>query len=286
MTMTLAAVIGWPVAHSLSPRLHGYWLREHGIDGAYVPLAVRREDFARVVDGLRRAGFAGVNVTIPHKEAAFALAHTLDTAAEAAGAVNLLVFGEDGRLHGRNTDAAGLAAHLSATLGKDFLRGKSAVLIGTGGAARAGILALAELGAREIRIMGRSEARTNGLVQAFAGKVSAQLAPVLWSNWAKAAADASLAVNATSAGMAGQPALGLGLDLDPLPKTAAVCDIVYNPLETPLLKEASTRGHPVVDGLGMLLHQAVPAFAAFYGVTPEVTPGLRTELEKALRHGR
>ena len=283
MTMTLAAVIGWPVGHSLSPRLHGYWLRERGIDGAYVPLPVRREDFARVVDSLRRAGFAGVNVTIPHKEAAFALAHTLDDAAKAAGAVNLLVFGEDGRLHGRNTDAAGLAAHLSATLGKDSLRGKTAVLLGTGGAARAAILALAELGAREIRIMGRSEAHTNGLVQAFAGKVSAQLAPVLWSDWAKAAADAGLLVNATSAGMAGQPALDL--DLDPLPKTGAVCDIVYNPLETPLLKKASTRGHPVVDGLGMLLHQAVPAFAAFYGVTPEVTPGLRADLEKALRHG-
>ena len=283
MSMKLAAVVGWPVGHSLSPRLHNYWLREYGIDGAYVPLAVQRQDFARVLDAIRRAGFAGVNVTIPHKEAAFALAHTLDDAAEAAGAVNLLVFGADGRLHGRNTDAAGLAAHLSATLGDGFLRGKSAVLIGTGGAARAGILALSELGAREIRILGRSEVRTKGLVQAFAGKVSAQLAAMLWSDWAKAAADAALLVNATSAGMAGQPALDLALD--PLPETAAVCDIVYNPLETPLLKEASTRGHKVVDGLGMLLHQAVPAFAAFYGVTPKVTPGLRAELAKALDHG-
>ncbi len=283
MSMKLAAVVGWPVGHSLSPRLHGYWLREHGIDGAYVPLAVRREDFARVLDTVRRAGFAGVNVTIPHKEAAFALAHTLDKAAEAAGAVNLVMFGDDGRLHGYNTDAPGLAAHLSATLGEGFLHGQSAVLIGTGGAARAGVLALAGLGAREIRILGRSEARTQALVQIFTGRVSAQLTTVLWSDWAKAAADARLIVNATSAGMAGQPALDL--TLDPLPKSAAVCDIVYNPLETPLLKEASTRGHPVVDGLGMLLHQAVPAFAAFYGVTPQVTPGLRAELEKALRHG-
>ena len=283
MSMKLAAVVGWPVGHSLSPRLHGYWLREYGIDGAYVPLAVRREDFARVLGAIRRAGFAGVNVTIPHKEAAFALAHTLDKAAEAAGAVNLVVFGDDGRLHGYNTDAAGLAAHLSATLGEGFLHGQAAVLIGTGGAARAAILALAGLGAREIRVLGRNAAHAQALVQAFTDKGSAQLSTVLWNDWAKAAADARLVVNATSAGMAGQPALDLALD--PLPQTAAVCDIVYNPLETPLLKEASTRGHPVVDGLGMLLHQAVPAFAAFYGVTPQVTPGLRAELEKALRHG-
>ncbi|MDE3116870.1 MAG: shikimate dehydrogenase [Pseudomonadota bacterium] len=283
MTMKLAAVVGWPVEHSLSPRLHSYWLSEYGISGAYIPLAVRREDFGRVIDAIGRAGFAGINVTIPHKEAAFALAHTLDDAAKAAGAVNLLVFGADGRLHGHNTDAAGLAAHLSATLGAEFLRGKSAVLIGTGGAARAGILALSDLGAAEIRILGRNEVRAKGLVQAFAGTVSAQLTPVLWSDWAKAAADAGLIVNATSAGMTGQAALDLNLDA--LPKAAAVCDIVYNPLLTPLLKDASTRGHKVVDGLGMLLHQAVPAFAAFYGVTPLVTPSLRAELEKALSHG-
>lgn len=283
MSTKLAAVIGWPVEHSLSPRLHRFWLDEHGIDGAYVPLAVRREDFASVVDGLCRAGFAGVNVTVPHKQAAFALSHELDDAAEAAGAVNLMVF-NDGRVLGRNTDAAGLGASLAAELGPDMLRGKDAVVAGTGGAARAAIVALAGLGAREIRIVGRNGARAGALSQNLAGKVPAQLQSILWNDWAKAAEGTALFVNATSAGMTGEPPLDL--PLGPLPKDAAVCDAVYNPLETPLLKAARLRGHRVVDGLGMLMHQAVPSFAAFYGVTPSVTPALRAELEKALRYER
>lgn len=283
MTTKLAAVIGWPVGHSLSPRLHGHWLAEHGVDGAYVKLPVRREDFGRVLDGLRRAGLSGVNVTIPHKEAAFALAHTLDDAASAAGSANLLVFAEDGRIHARNTDASGLKASLVAGAGAEFLRGRPAVLLGAGGAARAAILALAELGAREIRIVNRSPGRAEGLAKAFAAKSPAQIVPALWSDWGKIASDAALLLNTTSAGMAGNPPLGLPLEA--LASEAVVCDIVYNPLETPLLKEARARGHVTVDGLGMLMYQAVPAFSAFYGVTPSVTPALRAELEKALRHG-
>ncbi len=283
MSTRLAGVIGWPVGHSLSPRLHGFWLREHGLDGAYVPLPVRREDFARVIDGLRRAGFAGVNVTIPHKQAAFALCHDVDEAARDAGAVNLLVFKENGRIEGRNTDAVGLAASLLAGLGGESVRGKRAVLIGAGGAARAGILALAALGISDIRILARNASSAEALVREFGSHVSAQLAPALWSDWDKIAGDAALIVNATSAGMAGNAPLDL--PLEPLPKTAAVCDIVYNPLETPLLKSARARGHICIDGLGMLMHQAVPAFAAFYGVTPSVTPALRAELEQALTHG-
>lgn len=284
MSTKLAGVIGWPVGHSLSPRLHGFWLSQYGIDGAYVPLPVRREDFARVVDGLRRAGFAGLNVTIPHKEAAFAIAHDLDAAAKAAGAVNLLLFGDDGRIEGRNTDAAGLAASLSEGLGAESLRGKQVVLVGAGGAARAAILALSGLGAAEIRIVNRNQARAEALAKSFAGRVSAQLVPALWSDWEQTAAGAALLVNATSAGMAGSAPLDLPLDA--LAKDAAVCDIVYNPLETALLKAARARGLRTVDGLGMLMHQAVPAFAAFYGVTPAVTPALRSALEKALGHGR
>lgn len=283
MSARLAGVIGWPVGHSLSPRLHGFWLREHGLDGAYVPLPVRREDFARVIDGLRRAGFAGVNVTIPHKQAAFALCHDVDEAARDAGAVNLLVFKESGRIEGRNTDAAGLAASLLAGLGGESVRGKRAVLIGAGGAARAGILALAALGISDIRILARNASSAEALVREFGARVSAQLAPALWSDWDKIAGDAALIVNATSAGMAGNAPLDLALKA--LPKTAAVCDIVYNPLDTPLLKSARVRGHICIDGLGMLMHQAVPAFAAFYGVTPSVTPALRAELEQALTHG-
>ncbi len=282
MSTRLAGVIGWPVAHSLSPRLHGFWLRSCGIDGAYVPLPVRREDFARVIEGLMKAGFAGVNVTVPHKEAAFALSSDLDAAAEAAGAVNLLIFGEGGRIEGRNTDIAGLRDSLVAELGPEALRGKIVVLLGAGGAARGAALALAELGAREIRIVNRTQSRAQALAQNLGGKTFAQLVPVLWSDWAKAASGAALLVNATSAGLEGKAPLDLPLAA--LPKDAAVCDLVYRPLRTALLEAAAARGHRVIDGLGMLMHQAAPSFAAFFGVTPEVTPALRAELEQALGH--
>jgi shikimate dehydrogenase len=278
----LAGVIGWPVAHSLSPRLHGYWLNAHGVDGVYIPLAVPREQFTRAIESLRMMGFAGVNVTVPHKEAAFAIAHELDDAALAAGAVNLLVFG-GGKIIGRNTDAAGLAANLNEALAKNALSGKDAVLLGTGGAARAAILALSELGVREIRIVGRNHGRGEGLAREFSARVKTPLRAFSWKDWAKAADGAGVLVNATSAGMSGKDALDLSLD--PLPVNAAVTDLVYNPLETDLLQRAQARGNRVVDGLGMLMHQAVPAFEAFYGERPQVTPALRTELRKALRHG-
>jgi shikimate dehydrogenase len=279
MSTKLAGVIGFPVAHSLSPRLHGFWLKEHGIDGAFIPLPAKREDFAQIVNSLRKLGFAGLSVTVPHKEAAFAIAHDLDEPANIAGAVNLLVFKGE-RIEGRNTDAGGLAASLVEQLGKDTLTGKDAVLLGAGGAARACVLALANLGAKKIFILNRNLARAESLARALEGKVSAQLAPAMLSDWGKVAGSAALAINATSAGMSGAPALDIALDA--LPKSAAVCDIVYNPLETPLLKQARARGFRAIDGLGMLMHQAIPAFAAFYGVTPKVTPALRAELEKAL----
>ncbi|HUB84990.1 MAG TPA: shikimate dehydrogenase, partial [Rhizomicrobium sp.] len=256
----LAGVIGWPVTHSLSPRLHSYWLAAHGIDGAYVPLSVAKEDFARVIGALRLAGFAGVNVTVPHKEAAFAIAHDVDAAALAAGAVNLLLFRGDGRIEGRNTDAGGLAASLNEALGKNALNGKSAALLGSGGAARAAVLALADLGVRDIRIMGRNAHRAAMLAQELAKKVNVPLKSFGWDQWPTAAKDAGILVNATSAGMNG--AQKLDLPLDPLPVNAVVCDLVYNPLETDLLSRAQSTGHRVVDGLGMLMHQAVPAFEA------------------------
>ncbi len=272
-----AGVAGWPVAHSLSPRLHNHWLRAHGIDGAYVPLPIPRESLAEVLKGLRLAGFRGVNLTIPHKEAAFALAHRLDDAAHAAGAVNLLVFRDDGTLEGRNTDAEGLAESLKAA--KVSLNGAPAVLLGAGGAARAAILALDRIGAGEIRILNRHGERAAALATQLAPFAKAKL--IAASAWPTAAADARLLVNATSAGMKGQPPLDL--PLDPLPNNAAVCDLVYNPLQTGLLARATARGHKTVDGLGMLMYQAVPSFAAFYGVTPAVTPELRVELELAMQ---
>ncbi len=279
---TLAGVIGYPVAHSLSPRLHSYWLGEHAIDGAYVPLPVARESFAMVVAGLRAAGFAGVNVTVPHKEAAFALAERHDQPALMSGAANLLVF-HDSHIEARNSDVAGLAASLGESLGRDALRGAAVTVLGAGGAARAALLALDALGAAEIRILARNVARAEGLARDLNAVTAARLRPFAWSEWPAAATGSILLLNASSAGLRGKSALVL--PLDGLPPGAAVCDIVYDPLETELLKAARARGHIVIDGLGMLMHQAVSAFAAFYGVTPKVTPALRHELEKALAHG-
>jgi shikimate dehydrogenase len=273
----IAGVVGWPVSHSLSPRLHGFWLRELGIDGAYVPLPVAPELFTMVLDGVRAGGFVGVNVTNPHKEAAFALADEADDAARLAGAANLLVF-RDGIAEARNTDSMGLAASLSEGLGVEALRGRTVAILGAGGAARGAVLALDKLGASEIRIVARNVARADSLIVQLRPGLTARLGSASWSDWPRAAQNI-----ASSGGLAG--AAALDLSLAPLPADAAVCDIVYNPLETPLLKNARGRGHRTVDGLGMLMHQAVPAFAAFYGVTPRVTSALRADLEKALLNG-
>lgn len=279
-----AGIIGWPVSQSLSPRLHGFWLNELAIDGIYVPLAVRPEDFSCVIGALMKTAFQGVNVTIPHKEAAFAICHDCDLAARIAGAVNLLLFHEDGRIEGRNTDAAGLAASLREHLGKDALTAKPAVILGAGGAARAVAVALHELGAGEIRIVNRSRARAEQMAAALAPHIAPKLRVFDSADWPKAAQGAALTVHATSAGMKGAPALDLALDA--LPKGAWICDIVYNPLETKLLKHAKEAGLRTIDGLGMLMHQGVPAFRAFYGAEAEVTPALRQHLEEALGRGK
>jgi len=278
----LAGVVGWPVAHSLSPRLHACWIEQYGADAAYLPLAVRPEDFAVAINGLRLAGFRGVNVTIPHKEAAFALADRCDAAAEVAGAANLLLFTEDG-IEARNLDAAGLAAALNESLGTGALKGRPAIILGAGGMARAAICALSDLGVSEIRILNRNKARAESLAAALVSTVKTRLSGAGLEDWHHAAGDARLLVNATSAGMKGAPPLDLKLDV--LPGDAAVFDAVYNPLETQLLARAKARGLRTVDGLGMLMNQAVPAFKAFFGVEPKVTPALRRVLEEALKHG-
>ena len=278
----LAGVVGWPIAHSLSPRLHGYWIEEYGIDAAYVPLAVRREDFAAALNGLRLAGFRGLNVTVPHKEAAFALAERCDNAAEIAGAANLLLFGENG-IEARNTDAAGLRASLDETLGAGALKGRSAVIWGAGGMARAAVCALSDLGVSEIRILNRNPARAENLRAALMARTAAKLVCAGLEDWGRAGRDAGLLVHATSAGMNGAPSLDLPLDV--LPGDAAVFDAVYNPLETRLLAQARARGLRTVDGLGMLMHQAVPAFAAFFGVEPKISAALRSALQEALGGG-
>jgi len=282
MTLTgkgkIAGVIGWPIAHSVSPTLHGFWLAEEKVDGALVPLAVAREDFARVVRALQLAGFRGVNVTLPHKEAAFALADQSDAAAKAAGAANLLIFHPDRQIEARNTDSVGLCESIRETLGD--LKTRTVVLLGAGGAARGAILALNELGAARVHILNRHPDRAAGLAKALKPLVTSALEAGDLKDWPTLAGEADLLVNTTSAGMKGHPPLML--DLAGLKPSAAVLDIVYNPLETALLKDAKTRGHAAIDGLGMLMHQAVPSFEAFFGVRPKVTAGLRKHLEQFL----
>ncbi len=274
----VGGVIGYPIAHSLSPRLHRFWLSAHGIDGHYVPLAVRREDFATTVQALVRSGFAGVNVTVPHKEAAFALAHRNDSAAMAAGATNLLIFLADGTIVGRNTDAEGLRASLAEALGPQALAGKKAVLMGAGGAARAALFSLDALAVGEIAIVNRHHERAQAMALAIQPHLRARLGAV--DKWENAVLDADLLINATSGGMKGAAALAFDVNL--LPKTAIVCDLVYNPVETALLRRARENGHRVVDGLGMLIHQAIPTFEAFFGLRPAANDAVRVMLKDAL----
>lgn len=276
----LAGVIGWPISQSLSPALHGHWIAEHGVDGAYVPLAVRPEDFSRALDGLRRAGFRGFNVTVPHKEAAFALADRHDDAARAIGAVNLLLFDNKG-IEGRNTDAFGLSATLGKALGDGALKGRIVAIWGAGGTARAAIYALATMGVAEIRLFNRTASRAAALAAGFAPLIQSKLTAGGYEQWA--GTDVALVVHTTSAGMKKAPSLDLSLDQ--LPADAAVFDAVYNPLETGLLARARACGLKTVDGLWMLMHQAVPSFEAFYGIAPQVTPALRQQLLKVLERG-
>jgi shikimate dehydrogenase len=272
----LAGIVGWPVGHSLSPRLHAYWIAEHKLDAAYVPLPVRREDFAPAVALLPKLGFRGLNITIPHKEAAFALAAEHDDAATATGAVNTLVF-EDGRIIGRNFDVLGFVGMLRDN---DIasLADKSVLVLGAGGAARAIVYALTQLKAHRITIANRTLAKAEELGNQF--RSSKGIAIVPWNALDDHLRTTQLLINTTSLGMTGQPALAF--DLSPLPEAAAVADIVYRPLETPLLTAARKRGLKAIDGLGMLLHQAVPAFAAWFGVEPRVTPALRAHMLAAL----
>jgi shikimate dehydrogenase len=267
-------VVGHPIAHSRSPLIHGYWLAEHGLPGSYERLDVAPAAFPDFLRALPESGFRGGNVTIPHKETAFALADTLTPRARKIGAVNTLVVEPDGRIRGDNTDAPGFCAHLDHSLGAGWPEraGGTAVVLGAGGAARAIVVGLAENGLRRILIANRTRARAETLA-ALAPGIGGALA---WDDLPEALPGAGLLINTTSLGMKGQPPLDL--DLTPLPATAAVADIVYAPLETDLLAAARRRGLAAVDGLGMLLHQAVPGFEAWFGLRPSVTPGLRDRI--------
>lgn len=257
----LAGVIGWPVSHSRSPRLHNHWLARHGIDGAYLPLPVAPVDLAAAVLGLRAAGFLGANVTVPHKEAVLALCDRVLPAGQRAGAVNTLVFGPDG-ITGTNTDGVGFIENLRAH-GVDPAAGP-ALLLGAGGAARAIAAALLDLHV-PVAVANRSAERAAALAAALPGL---QVRP--WAERGAALDGAALLVNTTVLGMTGQDALHM--PLDGAPPGLVVSDIVYAPMVTPLLAEAAARGFRTVGGLGMLLHQAVAGFASWFGVTPAVDP--------------
>ena len=275
--MIKAFVAGHPIAHSRSPLIHGHWLAAHGIDGSYERRDVPPADFPAFLRGLPGSGFAGGNVTIPHKEAAFALADTLTERAARIGAVNTLVVGPDGRVHGDNTDAPGFCAHLDQSLGAAWPDRGEAVILGAGGAARAIVVGLAERGVSRLRVANRTPARAEAVAALAPGIAE----PLAWDDLPDALAGAGLLVNTTSLGMKGQPPLEI--DLAPLSSGAAVADIVYAPLETDLLAAARRRGLAAVDGLGMLLHQAVPGFAAWFGTRPQVTDALRALVVADLR---
>lgn len=265
----LAGVLGWPVGHSRSPRLHGFWLERLGIDGAYVPLAVSPKNFAQAVAALPHMGFRGANVTVPHKEEALRLVDELDPLAERIGAVNTLVVRDDGTIEGRNTDAFGFLENLVRGAPAWIPGSGPAVVLGAGGAARAVVAALVDSGVPEIRLVNRSLPRAEQLAEDIGGNIRV----AGWDQAAAALDGAQLLVNTTTLGMNGQPPLDM--DLAALPMSAVVNDIVYAPLMTDLLTRAQARGNTIVDGIGMLLWQAVPGFEAWFGVRPEVTPELR-----------
>lgn len=261
-----AGIFGWPVEHSKSPRLHGHWLARYGIDGAYVHLPASPEAFPGQVRRLAAEGWRGANVTIPHKEAALALADEASERARAIGAANTLVF-ENGRIHADNTDAFGFIESLKD--GGSFPASLPAAILGAGGAARAVIWALLDAGVPEVRLTNRTRARADALAGAFGVRVRV----VPWGDRSAAVAGAGIVVNTTSLGMKGQPPLEI--DLLGAAEGAVATDAVYTPLMTPFLVAAEKAGLRPVDGLGMLLHQARPGFAAWFGVEPEVDEALR-----------
>ena len=265
----VAGIIGWPIEHSRSPRIHNYWLNHYGLNGAYVPLSVEPKHLGQVVPSLIQCGFVGMNVTIPHKENVLDIVDVIDPTARRIGAINTMVVQPDKSLVGRNTDAEGFITNLYDKIPDWNADSGPAVLFGAGGAAKAAAVALIDEGVPELRIVNRSEARAQKLRESINGNIV--ISP--WDQREKALVDARIVVNAPSLGMDGWPALDV--DLGRLSGAAIIYDIVYVPLETPLLAQARAKNLRVVDGLGMLLYQACGGFESWFGVKPEVTESLR-----------
>jgi shikimate dehydrogenase len=265
----LAGVIGWPIGHSRSPKLHGHWLARYGIEGYYVPIGLPPEAFAEGLRALQRLGFVGVNVTIPHKEAALAFATRPTARATAVGAANTLTFSLDGSIEADNTDGYGFIANLRQQAPGWVGAAGAALVLGAGGGARGIVEALLSEGVPEVRVANRTVARAEALAAHFAPRVVV----LEWEAAMRAEGAPSIVVNTTSLGMAGEPELPLRLDA--LPSGTVVTDIVYGAEPTALVREALRRGLLGVDGLGMLLHQAAPGFERWFGRRPEVDAALR-----------
>ncbi|KGJ05707.1 shikimate dehydrogenase [Paracoccus halophilus] len=268
----LAGVIGWPIAHSRSPSLHGHWLQRYGITGYYVPLPVMPEHLAEVLRVMPRMGFVGANVTIPHKESVLALADVVTDRAALIGAANTLIFRADGKIHADNTDGYGFIANIRQHAPDWRPEQGPAALIGAGGAARAVVASLLESGVPELRIANRTRIRAEQIKAEFGAK----LVVYDWAEAGNMIEGATTVVNATSMGMEGKPPLRVPLDA--LSPGTLATDLVYTPLITPFLAEAQARGCQIVDGLGMLLHQAAPGFERWFGQRPEVDAALREVL--------
>ncbi|MEM9044137.1 MAG: shikimate dehydrogenase [Pseudomonadota bacterium] len=264
-----AGVMGWPITHSKSPLIFAHWFGLAGLNGRYCHLAVSEDDFEAVATTLPKAGFRGVNVTVPHKIRALEIADTARPTARAMGAANLLIFTGEGEIIADNTDGYGFIENLKSGAPNWQPNTAPAVVLGAGGASRAVVHALLSEGVPSIRLLNRSKRKAEALAKDLVGKIDV----IAWDDRAAALDGAGLLVNGTSLGMTGKPELTI--PLDDLPATAVVTDLVYAPLETDLLARARTAGHPVVDGLGMLLHQARPAFRAWFGIDPVVDQTLR-----------
>ena len=269
----LAGVMGDPVMHSRSPELHNYWLKKYGLVGSYLPLAIKPDGLRAALRALPALGFAGCNLTIPHKEAALAVVDQVDPLARRIGAINCVVVRPDGSLAGFNHDAFGYIESIREAQPGWRADAGPIAMIGAGGSARAILVGLIEAGARDIRLINRTLKRAEDLARDLGGPIE----PVPWSERHTALAEAAMLINTTSQGMSGEPPLDLALDA--LPTRALVSDIIYIPRETPLLAAARKRGNPIVNGLGMLLHQARPAFQLWSGIMPEVTTELRALIE-------
>ncbi|MEH6404822.1 MAG: shikimate dehydrogenase [Sneathiella sp.] len=279
----MAGVMGYPISHSLSPRLHGFWIDKYGLDATYEPWAVKPEDLKETLKNLakdapKKGGlFRGTNLTIPLKEAALLLVDILEPSAEIIGAVNTVVLSDDGQLIGRNTDGIGFTDSLAEHTDIRKFEGGTALVLGAGGASKAVVYAILQMGFDKIYVTNRTADRAQALC-AHVGKKAETLA---WEKRGEVLDAVDLLVNTTSLGMAGQPPLDM--PLKGLKSDAVVTDIVYVPLETALLREARAAGNLAIDGLGMLLHQAKAGFEAWYGVKPQVDKALRDFVLEGLK---